>query len=427
MKLNRRDLLKQSGAAGAGVAAAGVVGKKKGRNSASAQETVKLNVWKAPHNPGDQEFWDGKLAAFTAANPGIEVEYRVTPWETWQETYTSAFAGDSPPDISYIVNSFFPKFADAGSLVDLSTLEGADIPTWQALFDPGIWGLSTRGGKLYGIPFLQSGISLVWNKALLTAAGLDPEKAPATWDELIANATTLTKSDGSQWGYSIMDNTTGEMLNFVPVPIVNYGGDLDDADDTQWLATTDAHVQGLALQVAMIQDQKIAPPLGTFVGHDIDKAFLDGKIAYQLSYASFLTPLLGDYPDFQMGVGMPPAGPLNDLSLGGVGYWMMAEKCDHKAEAWKLIEYLASADVMTEYAQLTRLFQTRLDINPFEGEPLMEAFAATQKNYMRLPALAFDYWGLLMPECEAALNGQQSAEAALKNAGDRISDKLAEG
>jgi hypothetical protein len=46
---------------------------------------------------------------------------------------------------------------------------------------------------------------------------------------------------------------------------------------------------------------------------------------------------------------------------------------------------------------------------------------------MRLPALAFDYWGLLMPECEAALNGQQSAETALKNAGDRISDKLSEG
>ena len=35
-----------------------------------------------------------------------------------------------------------------------------------------------------------------------------------------------------------------------------------------------------------------------------------------------------------MGVGMPPAGPANDLSLGGVGYWMMAEKSQHKPEAW---------------------------------------------------------------------------------------------
>ena len=395
--------------------------------STRAQDTISLSVWKAPHTPEDQAFFDEKLAAHAEANPGVEIEYRVTPWETWQETYTAAFAGSDPPDISYMLNSFFPRYADSGTLVDLASLEGAELAEWENRFDPRIWSLGTRGGAVYGLPFLQSGISLVWNKALFRDAGLDPETAPATWDELIEMAKALTKEDGSQWGYSIMDNTTGEMLNFVPVPIVNYGGPLAAEDDSEWLAVGEGYQQGLQLQIDMIQTDKTAPPLGTYVGHDVDTAFLDGKIAMQLSYASFLQPLLPDYPDFELGVGMPPGGPANDLSLGTVGYWMMAEKSETKAAAWALMEYLTSEEVMSEYALLSRLFHCRTDINPFEGDELSTAFAETQRNYMRLPALPFDYWGIIMPEIEAALNGQTSAEDALTTSAERINERISEG
>lgn len=427
MSLTRRSLIKGTGAAGAAVAAASVA-PKIFRSPVAAQDAVKLSVWKAPHTPDDQKFFDDTLAAYAADNPGIEIEYRVTPWDTWQETYTAAFAGSNPPDISYMVNSFFPKFADANALVPLSEIEGANIAEdWEPLFDPAIWGLGERNGEAYGLPFLQSGISFVWNKALFEAAGLDPETPPKTWDELIDFAKKLTKEDGSQWGYSIMDNTTGEMLNFVPVPIVNYGGSLATDDDTKWLAQGAEYEKGLQLQIDMIQTDKTAPPLGTYVGHDVDKAFLDGKIAMQLSYASFLQPLLVDYPDFQMGVAMPPGGPLNDLSLGGVGYWMMAEASKNKDAAWALMEYLTSAEVMNDYAKLSSLFPCRTDVNPFAGDALSEAFQATQKNYMRLPALPFDYWGIAMPEYEAALNGQESAADALDASAKRINDRISEG
>jgi len=424
MKSTRRDILRGTGALAAGLAGGSLIAPGRAPLAAARQEPVRLNLWKAPHTTNDQQFWTERLAGYGEEHDGVTVEYRITPWETWQETYTSAFAGDSPPDVSYVVDSFFPKFADAGALVDLASLDGVDLTTWEPLFDPTIWQRGTRAGKVYGLPFLQSGISLVWNKKLFSDAGLDPETPPKTWEELREFAKQLTKGEGSQWGYSIMDNTTGEMLNFVPVPIVNYGGELTNPDDSEWVATTPAHVEGLQIQVAMIHEDKTAPPFGTFVGRAVDNAFLDGKIAMQLSYASFLMPLMADYPDFEMGVAMPPSGPANDLSLGGVGSWMMAEKSQHKPEAWELIEFLTSAPVMTDYAELSRLFHTRLDINPFEGEPLMEAFAKTQRNYMRFPALAFDYWVIFMPEVEAALNGQKSAEDALMTTAERVNERI---
>jgi ABC-type glycerol-3-phosphate transport system substrate-binding protein len=103
---------------------------------------------------------------------------------------------------------------------------------------------------------------------------------------------------------------------------------------------------------------------------------------------------------------------------------MMAEKCRHKAEAWQLIEYLTSEQVMSDYASFSRLFHTRLDINPFAGDALMEAFAATQRNFMRLPVLPFDYWGVFMAEAEAALIGQKSAEDALVTTAERINERI---
>jgi multiple sugar transport system substrate-binding protein len=41
------------------------------------------------------------------------------------------------------------------------------------------------------MPLYLIGIPLVWNKALFKQAGLDPEKAPATWDEFLADCAAL--------------------------------------------------------------------------------------------------------------------------------------------------------------------------------------------------------------------------------------------
>jgi ABC-type glycerol-3-phosphate transport system substrate-binding protein len=427
MTLSRRDLLKSTTAAGAGLAAAAAVPKFHAPNVIRAQDTINLSVWKAPHTTEDQTFFDEQLATFMEQNPGIEVEYRVTPWATWQETYTAAFASDEPPDVSYVVDSFFPKFADAGALVDLATLEGVDLAAWQELYEPSIWDRGTRAGATYGIPYLTGGSSFVWNKALFAEAGLDPETPPATWEEMVEFARMLTKEDGSQWGYSVFDNTTGEALNFYPIPMVNYGGPLANEDNTEWLANTSEHIQGLQLQVDTILVDKSAPPIGQFVGIDIFTQFLEGNIGQQLTLSQFILPFLEDYPDLDFGVSVPPAGPDNNFSLGGVGYWMMAEKSQHKAEAWALVEFLSSPEVMTGYCQLSNLFQTRLDVNPWEGQPKTQEFAETQKNYMVLPSMPFDYWTILNPEAEAAFSGQKSAEDALNTAAQIINERLAQG
>ena len=66
---------------------------------------------------------------------------------------------------------------------------------------------SQTGGKTYGIPFQRSTPVLYWNKEAFKDAGLDPNKAPATWDEMVSFGKKLTKKDASgnvtQWGLRI--------------------------------------------------------------------------------------------------------------------------------------------------------------------------------------------------------------------------------
>ena len=53
------------------------------------------------------------------------------------------------------------------------------------------------GGKHYGVPVTSSARSLVYRKDLFRAAGLNPDKGPTTWEELLDFGRRLTKSDGS--------------------------------------------------------------------------------------------------------------------------------------------------------------------------------------------------------------------------------------
>ena len=60
----------------------------------------------------------------------------------------------------------------------------AEDKDWLNGFYDGFMMNSRSGETTYGIPWQRSTIILYYNKEAFTEAGLDPEKAPATWDEM---------------------------------------------------------------------------------------------------------------------------------------------------------------------------------------------------------------------------------------------------
>ena len=71
-------------------------------------------MWKAPHTPTDAQFFNAQFATYKKTHADINVDYRVTPWASWDPTYTSAFASGSPPDLHYDVGIYFGEVRPGG-------------------------------------------------------------------------------------------------------------------------------------------------------------------------------------------------------------------------------------------------------------------------------------------------------------------------
>ncbi len=94
-------------------------------------------------------------------------------------------------------------FVEMAALIDAGVIEPWDayIPK-DVLEDiiPSVRAEGTVGGKLYGWPFLLDVTLQGWNASLVEKAGLDPAKAPRTWDEYLANAKKVVDSKAAPFG-----------------------------------------------------------------------------------------------------------------------------------------------------------------------------------------------------------------------------------
>jgi multiple sugar transport system substrate-binding protein len=85
------------------------------------------------------------------------------------------------------------------------------------------------GGRIYGITPAPGITLLYWNKDLVKQAGLDPEKAPATWAELQKNCDAVTKAGKGKFfgGGMYVGPNFGGSLRYMAWFMENGGGFVD--------------------------------------------------------------------------------------------------------------------------------------------------------------------------------------------------------
>src|SRR5690349_8571306 len=147
---------------------------------------------------------DGYAADFEKATPSVKVKpiYSGTYQESIAKALTAHKSG-TPPVTSVLLSTDMFTLIDEEAIVPIDQLVKTDEDKkWLASFFPAFMENSRTGGKTsevktWGVPFQRSTIVLYWNKDAFKEAGLDPEKAPANWEEQVAFAEKLTKRDGA--------------------------------------------------------------------------------------------------------------------------------------------------------------------------------------------------------------------------------------
>jgi ABC-type glycerol-3-phosphate transport system substrate-binding protein len=308
--------------------------------AATSGKTV-LEFWHtmSGHNG---EVLEEMVAKFNEEHPDIHVKsvfqgkYAVIAQKFWAAIQAGSVP---PPDVAQIGGA--PMFGATGALAPITDFTDGPEGIDRAEIYDAFWTYNTAGGKLWTMPFNNSMPVLYYNKDLFRAAGLDPEKPPETWDELVEAAQALTRdTDGDgqidQWGF----NTTSSTHWYLSAMILQNGGRIINDDETRVLYDGPEAVEALAFWGELVNVHKVMPP----AQHAAAKGdFLAGKLGMLMQSSAGLPSALEEAP-FEVGVGMLPAKKARVTPIGGASLVIVKGEEAKMNAAWEFTRWLTSPE-----------------------------------------------------------------------------------
>jgi multiple sugar transport system substrate-binding protein len=191
-----------------------------GGSSAPAQSSKTFGV----NATGTVHFWARQatkgpaqylVKQFNATHKNLKVVLHLTPPNDDTSQLATAIRAGSVPDVVGLNDIDVPQFAHQNALMDVTKYVNA-LPFKSAL-SPGHLKLATVGSTYYGVPYLAD-LSVLWyNKALFKKAGLDPNKPPTSYAEIVTDARAISKLGHGIYGFSFAGNCQG-CLGFTMLP-----------------------------------------------------------------------------------------------------------------------------------------------------------------------------------------------------------------
>ena len=143
------------------------------------------------------------IASFQTANPGTTINSVTQPAEQMVGNFRTACQSQSGPSLDHQYSGpYTMQFVYENCIAPLSDGTYPDAEFAHVL-PPAALNLYKYQGKTWALPWYNAPVVLMYNKALFTAAGLDPEKPPTTVDELISAAAKLKASGVVPFGYGL--------------------------------------------------------------------------------------------------------------------------------------------------------------------------------------------------------------------------------
>ncbi|QJR16793.1 ABC transporter substrate-binding protein [Usitatibacter palustris] len=307
---------------------------------------------------------DQMSADFEKENPGIKVKpvYAGTYQETLVKGITAHKSG-TPPTTAILLSTDMYTLIDEDAIVPFEDVSNtADDKAWVKSFYPAFMANSQTGGKTWGIPFQRSTIVLYWNKELFKEAGLDPNKAPANWKEMLEYAQKLTKRDPSgnvtQWGVQIPSSGFPYWL-FQGLTTPN-GVELMNAAGTETYFDKPEVVEALQYWVDLGRKHKVMPT-GVIEWGTTPKDFFEKKVAMIWTTTGNLTNVKNN-AKFDFGVAMLPASKRRGSPTGGGNFYVFKKATkEQQSAAVKFAKFMTQPERAAQWGMDTGYVAVRPD------------------------------------------------------------------
>ncbi|MEV6965969.1 extracellular solute-binding protein [Hamadaea sp. NPDC051192] len=375
--------------AGLAVAASALTGCGGGDGGAGDAQTIE--IW----TMGDKAKQMTEISAAFTADTGIEIKVQSIPWKNARDKMSAAIASGNGPDVVQVGHSFLAEFADAGALLDLSGKLSAYPELDGAKFFPASAETMKVGGAAVSVPWIADTRVLFYRTDVLQQAGV--AKAPATWDELTAAATTLAARGGGNFGVGI--NTDDQ---FLPLILTwSAGGDVVTGDqvtfDTEQFKSAVAYEQSFF--AAGLTPKKAQPDA------DMVQGFKTGKIPMFISGPYMATLLNNQAPELagKWAVAAIPAKSSATSVMAGSNLAIFS-KSKMVDQSLKFMSYLAQKQTQESWFKATNDLPARQDALQglvSGGDANLAVYYEQMRNAKIVPQLKA--WGAIAPEMVRAL------------------------
>lgn len=308
-----------------------------GDDAGSGKTRITVNCEPPKSAKVDRSFFEQDIASFEKQHPDIDVvAHDAFPCQD-PKTFDAKLAGGQMEDV------FYTYFTDAKHVVDIN--QAADLTPYLKdlksydTIQKQLRDIYTVDGKVYGIPRTGYSMGLIYNRKLFQQAGLDPDKPPATWDEVRADAKKIAALGNGTVGYADYSAQNQGGWHFT-AELYSQGGDVVSADGKS--ATVDTPEGHAVLQnlhdMRWTDDSMGSKQL--LIINDVQQMMGSGKLGMYLSAPDNIPILVkekgGNYKDLALG---PMPGGKGTL-IGGDGY--MFNKKDSPAQIRAGLKWLDS-------------------------------------------------------------------------------------
>jgi multiple sugar transport system substrate-binding protein len=328
----------------------------------SSDGTVTLQMVESLTNPARTELLKQLIRDFEKQNPKIKVNLVSPPTAQADQKIQQMLQSGSGVDTLEVRDITVGPWSNNGWLHDMSQ----DLKGWsgrQELTDNAAEAATDAKGRTYFVPYGFYGLSLFYRKDLIAGAGYD--KPPATWDQLLEQASAIQDKGKRRYGYAFRgganagSNVTAVIEAYVADRIDPANGYKLTDGSTIFAAPEAAE----ALKTYFELFEKGSPPSSIAWGYpEMVEGFSNGSTAFLLQDPEVIATLRESraIKEDQWTTAPLLAGPggkaVQPLATAG---WGVAKGSKHKAEAVKLVEFLSEGEASTTFAKKNSLIPIR--------------------------------------------------------------------
>jgi len=362
--------------------------------------------------------------AFTKENPNITVDIiQAGAGESPFQKVSSMYAAGNAPSLSMLDPNDMPKFSD--KFVDLSSEK------WVKDAAEGTLDAGKTDGKVKGFPLAVEGYGLIYNKAVLDKASVDPASIKTTKD-LEAAFQKIQATGVAPIALSPMDWSLG--AHFLPMVYMDQSKEVGAADKfTQDLKAGKVDLNGNATFTGIMTTfdllkanniDKGSPLAGTY--EKATEYLGKGKVGFWFM-GNWAWPQIKEFDDAKGQYGIIPVPVSNNADDYGnsqiyagpskfIGIDSKNNDADQQAASKKFLEWLiyseAGQDFLVNKASLVPAFTNiKLEITDPLGKSVKQ-YVQDKKVIPTITTLPGDHWAQVGGSMQKYLDGK-SDKAAL--------------